>query len=80
MVPRRVEGFVNGERRQSSSTDQLIFPIDFLIEYISFVMTLEPGDIVSTGTPSGVGSLHAGDTVVVKVEGVGELRNVVRDE
>jgi 2-keto-4-pentenoate hydratase/2-oxohepta-3-ene-1,7-dioic acid hydratase in catechol pathway len=78
--PRRVEGFVNGERRQSSSTEQLIFPIDFLIEYITFVMTLEPGDVISTGTPSGVGPLHAGDTVVVQVEGVGELRNIVRDE
>jgi 2-keto-4-pentenoate hydratase/2-oxohepta-3-ene-1,7-dioic acid hydratase in catechol pathway len=78
--PRQVEAFVNGDRRQGSSTDQLIFPIDFLIEYITFVMTLEPGDIISTGTPSGVGPLKAGDVVTVKVAGVGELTNPVRDE
>ena len=75
-----VEGWVNGERRQSSSTAQLIFPIDYLVEYITFVMTLEPGDIISTGTPSGIGPLRAGDVVTVKVEGVGELRNPVQDE
>jgi 2-keto-4-pentenoate hydratase/2-oxohepta-3-ene-1,7-dioic acid hydratase in catechol pathway len=75
-----VEGWVNGTRRQSSSTAQLIFPIDHLVEYITFVMTLEPGDVISTGTPSGVGPLVAGDVVTVAVEGVGELRNPVRDE
>ena len=78
--PRMVEGFVNGERRQHSSTTNLIFPIEFLIEYITFVMTLEPGDIISTGTPSGVGAIVAGDVVSVKVEGVGELSNPVRSE
>ena len=78
--PRGVEGWVNGQRRQASTTAQLIFPIDFLVEYISFVMTLEPGDIISTGTPSGVGSLKAGDVVTVKVEGVGDLTNPVEDE
>ena len=67
-------------RRQRSTTAQLIFPIDFLIEYITFVMTLEPGDVISTGTPSGVGPLVAGDVVTVKVEGVGELSNPVRAE
>jgi len=78
--PRRVEGWVNGERRQGSTSEQLIFPIDYLVEYITFVMTLEPGDIISTGTPSGVGPIHAGDTVVVRVDGVGELSNPVEDE
>jgi 2-keto-4-pentenoate hydratase/2-oxohepta-3-ene-1,7-dioic acid hydratase in catechol pathway len=78
--PRQVEGWVNGECRQRSTTAQLIFPIDMLIEYISFVMTLEPGDIISTGTPAGVGVLKAGDRVTVKVEGVGELTNPVHDE
>ena len=78
--PRRVEGWVNGTRRQSSSTDQLIFPIDELVEYITFVMTLEPGDIISTGTPAGIGPLQAGDEVTIKVEGVGELKNPVRQE
>jgi len=78
--PRMVEGFVNGERRQHSSTTNLIFPIEFLIEYITFVMTLEPGDVISTGTPSGVGPIVAGDVVSVRVEGVGELSNPVRNE
>ena len=78
--PRLVEARVNGERRQSSSTAQLIFPVDHLIEYISFVMTLEPGDVISTGTPAGIGPIRAGDTVAVSVEDVGELRNPVEDE
>ena len=75
-----VEGWVNGVRRQSSTTAQLIFPIDHLVEYITFVMTLLPGDVISTGTPSGVGPLAAGDVVTVKVERVGDLRNPVHDE
>jgi 2-keto-4-pentenoate hydratase/2-oxohepta-3-ene-1,7-dioic acid hydratase in catechol pathway len=78
--PRAVEGWVNGERRQSSSTAHLIFPVDHLVEFVSFVMTLEPGDIISTGTPAGIGRLVAGDSVTVKVEGVGDLTNVVREE
>jgi len=78
--PRSVEGFINGQRRQGSTTAQLIFPVDLLVEYITFVMTLEPGDIISTGTPSGVGPLHAGDIVTVRVEGVGDLTNPVENE
>jgi 2-keto-4-pentenoate hydratase/2-oxohepta-3-ene-1,7-dioic acid hydratase in catechol pathway len=77
--PLRVEGFVNAARRQSSDTSQLIFPLDHLVEYISFNMTLEPGDIISTGTPAGIGPLVHGDSVTVKVEGVGELTNPVID-
>jgi 2-keto-4-pentenoate hydratase/2-oxohepta-3-ene-1,7-dioic acid hydratase in catechol pathway len=77
---RGVEGWVNAERRQASSTAHLIFPIEHLVEYITFVMTLEPGDIISTGTPEGIGPLKAGDTVTVKVDGVGELRNPVQNE
>jgi 2-keto-4-pentenoate hydratase/2-oxohepta-3-ene-1,7-dioic acid hydratase in catechol pathway len=72
-----IEGWVNGERRQASSTRQLIFPIDYLIAYITNVMTLLPGDIVATGTPSGVGPLVPGDEVTIKVSGVGELTNPV---
>jgi 2-keto-4-pentenoate hydratase/2-oxohepta-3-ene-1,7-dioic acid hydratase in catechol pathway len=72
-----VEGWVNGERRQASSTKELIFHIPMLIAYISANMTLLPGDIISTGTPSGIGPLRAGDTVTIKVEGVGELTNSV---
>jgi 2-keto-4-pentenoate hydratase/2-oxohepta-3-ene-1,7-dioic acid hydratase in catechol pathway len=73
-----VEGWVNGTRRQASSTRELIFPIRRLVAFISSVMTLLPGDIISTGTPSGIGPLVAGDRVTIKVEGVGELTNVVR--
>jgi 2-keto-4-pentenoate hydratase/2-oxohepta-3-ene-1,7-dioic acid hydratase in catechol pathway len=78
--PRAVEGWVNGQRRQASSTTHLIFPIDHLVEFITFVMTLEPGDIISTGTPEGIGPIASGDTVTVKVEGVGELTNPVKTE
>jgi 2-keto-4-pentenoate hydratase/2-oxohepta-3-ene-1,7-dioic acid hydratase in catechol pathway len=75
---RTVEGLVNGEVRQRSSTDQLIFAVDELIAYISHVMTLMPGDVIATGTPAGVGPLAPGDVVTVRVSGVGELSNPVR--
>jgi 2-keto-4-pentenoate hydratase/2-oxohepta-3-ene-1,7-dioic acid hydratase in catechol pathway len=78
--PRGVEGWVNREKRQSSSTKHLIFPVDQLIEFVTFVMTLEPGDIISTGTPAGVSPITHGDTVTIKVEGVGELVNPVENE
>jgi len=74
-----VEGWVNGVRRQSSRTSQLVFSAAELVAYISAIMTLEPGDVISTGTPSGIGGLTAGDTVTVRVEGVGELTNPVVD-
>jgi 2-keto-4-pentenoate hydratase/2-oxohepta-3-ene-1,7-dioic acid hydratase in catechol pathway len=73
---------VNGETLQNSNTKELIFKIPDLVEFLSSIMTLEPGDIVSTGTPSGVGFsynppkwLKPGDEVVVTVQGLGELRN-----
>jgi 2-keto-4-pentenoate hydratase/2-oxohepta-3-ene-1,7-dioic acid hydratase in catechol pathway len=72
-----IEGWVNGTKRQSSSTRQLIFSIPKLIAFMSSVMTLLPGDVIATGTPSGVGPLQPGDRVTVKVEGVGELTNPV---
>ncbi len=75
-----IEGWVNGQRRQSSSTAQLIFSIDYLVAYITRVMTLLPGDIIATGTPSGIGPLKDGDSVTIKVSGVGELTNSVRGE
>jgi 2-keto-4-pentenoate hydratase/2-oxohepta-3-ene-1,7-dioic acid hydratase in catechol pathway len=73
----RVEGWVNGERRQASSTRQLIFAVPELVAFISAIMTLLPGDIISTGTPSGIGPLAAGDVVTVRVQGVGDLVNPV---
>jgi 2-keto-4-pentenoate hydratase/2-oxohepta-3-ene-1,7-dioic acid hydratase in catechol pathway len=72
-----IEGWVNGERRQASSTSQLVFSIDYLVAYISHVMTLLPGDVIATGTPSGIGPLTPGDTVTIKVAGVGDLANPV---
>jgi 2-keto-4-pentenoate hydratase/2-oxohepta-3-ene-1,7-dioic acid hydratase in catechol pathway len=68
---------VNGELRQQAPTSDMIFPTDVLVSYVSQVMTLEPGDVVLTGTPSGIGELHAGDTVEVEIEGIGTLTNVV---
>jgi 2-keto-4-pentenoate hydratase/2-oxohepta-3-ene-1,7-dioic acid hydratase in catechol pathway len=72
-----VECWVNGVRRQASSTEQLIFPVAELVAFISGIMTLLPGDIISTGTPAGIGPLAAGDTVTVRVTGVGDLVNTV---
>jgi 2-keto-4-pentenoate hydratase/2-oxohepta-3-ene-1,7-dioic acid hydratase in catechol pathway len=74
---RLVEGLVNGEIRQRSTTDHLIFTVPELIAYVSAIMTLMPGDVIATGTPAGIGSLVAGDIVTVRVEGVGELVNPV---
>jgi len=72
-----IEGWVNGKRRQTSNTRQLIFSIERLVEFVSGVMTLFPGDVIATGTPSGVGPIVPGDQVVIKVEGIGELANEV---
>lgn len=68
---------VNGAERQRGSTADLIFPVAQLIAYVTQAMTLEPGDVIMTGTPAGVGPLHAGDEVVVRISGIGELRNAV---
>jgi 2-keto-4-pentenoate hydratase/2-oxohepta-3-ene-1,7-dioic acid hydratase in catechol pathway len=68
---------VNGETRQNSSTSNLIFGIPYLIEFITEIMTLEVGDVITTGTPSGVGELHRGDIVEVEIQGIGTLRNEV---
>ncbi|PSQ41612.1 2-hydroxyhepta-2,4-diene-1,7-dioate isomerase [Halobacteriales archaeon QS_9_68_42] len=68
---------VNGELRQDSSREQFIFSVPELVEEITTHMTLEPGDVISTGTPEGVGPLSDGDTVEVTVEGVGTLTNDV---
>jgi 2-keto-4-pentenoate hydratase/2-oxohepta-3-ene-1,7-dioic acid hydratase in catechol pathway len=72
-----VEAWVNGTQRQVSSTRELIFSIDRLVAFVSAVMTLLPGDVISTGTPAGVGPLQRGDRVTIKVQGVGELTNPV---
>jgi 2-keto-4-pentenoate hydratase/2-oxohepta-3-ene-1,7-dioic acid hydratase in catechol pathway len=73
-----VQTRVNGEVRQDGRTSAMAFPVPSLIRYISLVMTLEPGDLIATGTPAGVAPLRDGDVVEVEVEGVGVLRNPVR--
>ena len=69
---------VNGEIKQMSSTREMVFSIPQLIVYASSVMTLEPGDVLLTGTPAGVSRLSAGDMVEVEIEGIGKLSNPVR--
>jgi len=73
----KVETYLNGELRQSARTSELIFGVAELVSFISGVMTLMPGDIISTGTPSGIGRMSPGDVVEVKIEGIGTLRNFV---
>ena len=68
---------VNGQLRQQGKTTDMAFPIPTILCYISRIMTLEPGDLVLTGTPAGIGSLVAGDVVEVEISGVGVLRNPV---
>jgi 2-keto-4-pentenoate hydratase/2-oxohepta-3-ene-1,7-dioic acid hydratase in catechol pathway len=69
---------VNGVERQRASSADMVFPIGRLLSYVSHVMTLEPGDIVATGTPSGVGPLAPGDVVEVEIEGVSKVTNPVQ--
>ena len=80
----RIELRLNGETMQSSNTNQLIFPVDFLISHISQFATLKPGDLIFTGTPAGVGAgrtpplfLKPGDELEVEIEGLGVLKNRV---
>jgi 2-keto-4-pentenoate hydratase/2-oxohepta-3-ene-1,7-dioic acid hydratase in catechol pathway len=72
-----LESYVNGELRQSTSTSDMIFDPYELVSFVSRVMTLLPGDVVLTGTPSGVGPMRAGDVVEIKVGGIGSLVNRV---
>lgn len=75
-----VIGRVNGEERQRGRTAEMHFSIPDLLSFISGVMTLEPGDLIATGTPAGVGPLADGDVVEVEIPGVGILSNPVRSE
>jgi 2-keto-4-pentenoate hydratase/2-oxohepta-3-ene-1,7-dioic acid hydratase in catechol pathway len=73
-----VETLVNGQVRQSARTSLMVFRPAFLVRWISRMMTLEPGDLIATGTPAGVGPLVSGDTVEVRIGGIGVLRNPVQ--
>jgi 2-keto-4-pentenoate hydratase/2-oxohepta-3-ene-1,7-dioic acid hydratase in catechol pathway len=72
-----VETRLNGERKQRGTTRDFLFLIPHLLVYITAFMTLEPGDLIPTGTPAGVGPMSAGDTVEVEIDGLGILRNSV---
>jgi 2-keto-4-pentenoate hydratase/2-oxohepta-3-ene-1,7-dioic acid hydratase in catechol pathway len=72
-----LETYLNGERVQSARTSDMVFDVPTLVSAISHVMTLLPGDIMLTGTPSGIGELHAGDVVEVRIEGIGGLTSRV---
>ena len=72
-----IRSYVNGELRQNSNTSFMIFDVPTIFEFVSHVMTLEPGDIIATGTPEGIGALTPGDVVEVEVEGIGRLKNSV---
>ena len=76
----RVRTLVNGEVRQDGTAADMVFDIPALVSYISAVMTLEPGDLILTGTPDGVGTLSAGDVVEVEVVGVSRVSNPVTSE
>jgi 2-keto-4-pentenoate hydratase/2-oxohepta-3-ene-1,7-dioic acid hydratase in catechol pathway len=83
----KIEGLLNGQVMQSSNTSKMIFPVAYLIHYITQAITLEPGDVIATGTPEGVGIfrqppvlLKPGDVFEVRIEGLGTLRNPVAGE
>jgi 2-keto-4-pentenoate hydratase/2-oxohepta-3-ene-1,7-dioic acid hydratase in catechol pathway len=73
----RIKTFLNGKLKQSGNTRNLIFPVPYLVRFVSQVMTLFPGDIITTGTPAGVGPMIPGDRVDVQIEGIGTLSNRV---
>jgi 2-keto-4-pentenoate hydratase/2-oxohepta-3-ene-1,7-dioic acid hydratase in catechol pathway len=75
----KVESYLNGEVRQSARTSDLIFGIAEIVSFISGIMTLLPGDVIATGTPSGIGKMHPGDVIEIKIEKIGTLKNFVVD-
>ena len=72
-----VETYLNGELKQRANTDDFIFGVSESVSFISNIMTLLPGDIIATGTPVGIGPMHPGDTVEIRIEPIGTLRNYV---
>lgn len=73
----KIQTFLNGKIKQNSNTSDFIFSINYIISFISKVMTLKAGDIISTGTPEGIGPMQKGDKVVVNIESIGSLENQV---
>ncbi len=72
-----IQTILNGVTKQNGNTNDLIFPVKEVISFISQVMTLLPGDVIATGTPSGIGPMNPGDTIEIKIEPIGTLRNYV---
>ncbi|MDO8964338.1 MAG: fumarylacetoacetate hydrolase family protein [Coriobacteriia bacterium] len=68
-----IETYLNGELKQSARTSDMIFSVPMIVSFVSHVMTLLPGDVILTGTPSGIGGMQSGDTVEVRIEGIGSL-------
>ncbi|MBA2848211.1 fumarylacetoacetate hydrolase family protein [Thermosulfuriphilus ammonigenes] len=75
-----VEAYLNGRKCQSSRTSQLVFSVPEIISFVSQVMTLLPGDVIATGTPPGIGPMKPGDTIEIRIEGIGSLINHVVKE
>jgi 2-keto-4-pentenoate hydratase/2-oxohepta-3-ene-1,7-dioic acid hydratase in catechol pathway len=73
----RIVTRVNGEVRQDAPVSQMIFPVGAILEFVSQFMTLEPGDLIATGTPPGVGPVNPGDRVEVEIPGLGILENSI---
>jgi 2-keto-4-pentenoate hydratase/2-oxohepta-3-ene-1,7-dioic acid hydratase in catechol pathway len=74
----RIQSYLNGELRQDSTTANFIFTTKELVSFVSKVMTLQKGDLIATGTPSGIGAMQRGDMIEIVIEGVGTLRNYIR--
>jgi 2-keto-4-pentenoate hydratase/2-oxohepta-3-ene-1,7-dioic acid hydratase in catechol pathway len=73
----KIQSYLNGNLKQDSNTSNFIFSVDFLVSFVSRIMTLKPGDIISTGTPAGIGPMQKGDNVKIVIEGIGSLENQV---
>lgn len=76
----RVRAFVDGDKKQDAPITDMIFSLGAIIEYVSAFMSLEPGDLIATGTPPGVGPIAPGSTVRIEVDGIGSLENPVKSE
>lgn len=73
----RVRTLLDGEVKQDASVRDMIFPVDAIIAFVTQFMTLEPGDLIATGTPSGVGPMQAGSTITIEIQGIGTLQNQI---
>ncbi|MFH2027782.1 MAG: fumarylacetoacetate hydrolase family protein [Nanoarchaeota archaeon] len=74
----KIQSLLNGKVKQDSNTSEFIFKVEQIVSFISQVMTLNPGDIIATGTPKGIGPMKKGDTIEVKIKGIGTLTNFLR--